>query len=243
MGAMLDYTLTADELAQLRAEHRRTRDQREADRIKAVVSLASGWAAEQVAAVLLIDPNTVRNSFRRYRQGGLSGLLQVQYHGSDCALDDAELAALDLHVQGHLYLTAKEVAVWVEEQFAVVYTASGMTALLHRLGFVYKKPKAVPGKADAKAQEAFLGGYAMSKFALTALTHGVRREGRDAGIRATVICPGYVATDMTANETEIPRQDMTQPGDLAELVETVLRLPNNAAVSELLVHCQYEPML
>ena len=105
---MLDYTLTAEELAQLRAEHRRTRDQREADRIKAVVSLASGWTAEQVAAVLLIDPNTVRNYFRRYRQGGLPGLLQVQYHGSDCALDDAELAALDLHVQGHLYLTARK---------------------------------------------------------------------------------------------------------------------------------------
>ena len=86
-------------------------------------------------------------------------------------------------------------------------------------------------------------GYAMSKFALTALTHGVRREGRDAGIRATVICPGYVATDMTAKETEIPRADMTQPGDLAEMVDMLLRLPNNAAVSELLVHCQYEPML
>jgi NAD(P)-dependent dehydrogenase (short-subunit alcohol dehydrogenase family) len=86
-------------------------------------------------------------------------------------------------------------------------------------------------------------GYAMTKFAVVALTHGVRREGRDAGIRATVICPGYVATDMTANETEIPRRDMTQPDDLAELVETVLRLPNNASVSELLVHCQFEPML
>ena len=69
----------------------------------------------------------------------------------------------------------------------------------------------------------------------------MRREGRDAGIRATVICPGYVATDMTANETEI-RATMSQPGDLAELVETV-RLPNNASVSELLVHCQFEPML
>lgn len=86
-------------------------------------------------------------------------------------------------------------------------------------------------------------GYAMSKFAVVALTHGIRREGRAAGIRATVICPGYVATDMTANEIEIPRHEMTQPGDLAELVETVLRLPNNAGISELLVHCQYEPML
>lgn len=86
-------------------------------------------------------------------------------------------------------------------------------------------------------------GYAMTKFAVAALTHGIRREGRDVGIRATVVCPGYVATDMTAAETEIARHEMTQPGDLAVLIETLLRLPNNAGVSELLVHCQYEPML
>ncbi len=86
-------------------------------------------------------------------------------------------------------------------------------------------------------------GYAMSKFAVAALTHGIRREGRDAGIRATVVCPGYVATDMTVGETEIERHEMTQPEDLAVLIQTLLCLPNNAGVSELLVHCQYEPML
>jgi transposase len=34
-----------------------------------------------------------------------------------------------------------------------------MTALLHRLGYVYKKPKLVPGKADAEAQRTFLESY------------------------------------------------------------------------------------
>lgn len=86
-------------------------------------------------------------------------------------------------------------------------------------------------------------GYAMTKFAVVALTHGLRREGRAAGIRATVICPGYVATDMTLNDDEIPRHEMSQPGDIARLVETALMLPNNASVSEMLVHCQFEPML
>ncbi|MBR1142574.1 SDR family NAD(P)-dependent oxidoreductase [Bradyrhizobium sp. AUGA SZCCT0431] len=86
-------------------------------------------------------------------------------------------------------------------------------------------------------------GYAMTKFAVVALTHGLRREGRAAGIRATVVCPGYVATDMTLNDDEIPRHEMSQPGDIARLVETVLMLPNNASLSELLVHCQFEPML
>jgi NAD(P)-dependent dehydrogenase (short-subunit alcohol dehydrogenase family) len=86
-------------------------------------------------------------------------------------------------------------------------------------------------------------GYAMTKFAVVAMTHGIRREGRAAGIRATVVCPGYVATDMTLQDDEIPRHEMSQPEDIAQLVETALCLPNNASVSELLIHCQFEPML
>ena len=50
----------------------------------------------------------------------------------------------------------KAVAHWVEENSGVSYTESGMTTVLHRLGYVYKKPKLVPGKADRQAQEQFL---------------------------------------------------------------------------------------
>ena len=57
------------------------------------------------------------------------------------------------------------------------------------------------------------------------------------------ICPGYVATDMTVGEDEIPRHEMSQPADIAGLVATALSLPDNASVSELLIHCQFEPML
>ncbi len=74
---MLDYSLSREQLDELRAAHRRTRDQREADRIKAVVALATGWTAEEVAELLQIDPNTVRNHFKRYRTEGLAGLNRV----------------------------------------------------------------------------------------------------------------------------------------------------------------------
>lgn len=156
---MADYSLPASELADLRAAHRGTRDKREADRIKAVILLARGWSAEDVADALLIDPNTVRNQWKRYRQGGLPALLHVAYRGSACELSEADLAVLDAHLQTRLYLSAKDVAAWVEEIFGVVYTVSGMTAVLRRLGFVYKKPKLVPGKANREAQEAFLAEY------------------------------------------------------------------------------------
>ena len=86
-------------------------------------------------------------------------------------------------------------------------------------------------------------GYAMSKFAVVALTHAVRRLGWDDGVRATALCPSFVATDMTAHVTAVPRGEMIQPADLAELVATALALPNNAVVAELLVNCRLEDML
>ncbi len=85
-------------------------------------------------------------------------------------------------------------------------------------------------------------GYAMSKFAVVALTQEVRRLGWEHGIRATALCPGFVATDMTA-KANWPREAMTRPEDVAVLVETVLRLPNTATVGELRVNCRFEALL
>jgi NAD(P)-dependent dehydrogenase (short-subunit alcohol dehydrogenase family) len=86
-------------------------------------------------------------------------------------------------------------------------------------------------------------GYAMSKFAVMALTQEVRRLGWDHGIRATALCPGFVDTDMTAHVTKWPREQMSRPEDLAMLAEALLRLPNTASVAELLVNCRHEDML
>lgn len=86
-------------------------------------------------------------------------------------------------------------------------------------------------------------GYAMSKFAVMALTQDVRRQGWEHGIRATAVCPGFVDTGMTAHVTKVARDAMTRPEDIAALIESVLRLPNTATVAELLVNCRHEDTL
>jgi NAD(P)-dependent dehydrogenase (short-subunit alcohol dehydrogenase family) len=86
-------------------------------------------------------------------------------------------------------------------------------------------------------------GYAMSKFCVVALTQAIRREGWEKGIRATALCPGFVATDMTHHVTSFPRERMSRPEDLAALVEAVMRLPNTATVGELSVNCRFEALL
>lgn len=81
-------------------------------------------------------------------------------------------------------------------------------------------------------------GYAMTKFAAVALSHATRRAGWEDGVRCTALCPGFVATDMTADVETFPHERMMAPGDIAEVVLTVLGLSNNASIAELVINCR-----
>ena len=85
--------------------------------------------------------------------------------------------------------------------------------------------------------------YNMSKFAVLALTHSVRRLGWEKGVRSTALCPSFVRTDMTAGTDRIAAELMSDPADIAELVATLIGLPNTAAIAELLVNCRLEDMV
>ncbi|HYX02097.1 MAG TPA: SDR family NAD(P)-dependent oxidoreductase [Reyranella sp.] len=81
-------------------------------------------------------------------------------------------------------------------------------------------------------------GYAMTKFAAVALSHATRRAGWEDGVRCTALCPGFVATDMTADVETFPHEQMMAPGDIAEVVLTVLGLSNTASIAELVINCR-----
>jgi len=67
---------------------------------------------------------------------------------------------MDDYLSGTTYLRAQDVVAYVKKTFGVVYTVAGMTDLLKRLGFVYKKPTLTPGKhPDVAIQQAFIESY------------------------------------------------------------------------------------
>jgi len=84
------------------------------------------------------------------------------------------------------------------------------------------------------------GAYSMTKFAVLALAHGLRHAGFEDGIRATAICPGFVATDMAMALTEMPPAEMTQPEDIATIVEMVLDQPNTTSLPVIAVNCRVD---
>ena len=137
--------------------------------------------------------------------------------------DESELDALwEINVKGPLFLT---------RACLPALKASGQGRVVN-IGSLSGKPV----RNDNAA-------YNLTKFAVMALTHGTRRLGWEEGVRATALCPSFVATDLTADVTKVAREEMIDPADLAEIAATVIALPNTAAVAELLVNCRLEDTL
>lgn len=91
-----------------------------------------------------------------------------------------------------------------------------------------------------RIRSAGAGLYGMSKFALTALSQGLRQCGKESGVRSTAICPSYVATDMAQGLTSVSDADLTQPQDIATIIRTVLSLPASASIVEVPVNWTVE---
>jgi transposase len=162
MNKLLTKTQRQELLGELSLESNR----RFADRIRVILLIDDGKKMRDIAEFLFLDEGTVRNWRRRYEEGGIERLLNDHYMGRVALLDEQQVAELSKELSSQVYPTAKDVIELVEQRFGITYTVGGMTSLLHRLGFSYKKPKGVPAKADADSQRHFLRRYRGAK------THG-----------------------------------------------------------------------
>ncbi len=155
---MKNFYLTHEQQIMLRLEHKRAKKHsaKLAYRINAVLLLGTGWTLEQVSNALLLDIETLRSYIEKFEEGGVKKLLENNHHGKQKFLTHAQIAQLVSHLESNLYRSTLDVILFVKREFNVCYSRSGMTKLLHELGFTYKKPKLIPSGIDFQAQEDFL---------------------------------------------------------------------------------------
>lgn len=163
---MKDF-LTEEQVKVLKQTHRTIKDKKLADRIKAVLSLNAGFEYSYVAQILLLDEGTLRRYVQKYEETGVAGLLEYRYTGGHSRLSLNQEQELKTYLKNHTKRIAKEVVAYVFETYGYKYSVIGITKLLHRLGFSYKKPKVVSGKASREKQEEFLKKYEEVKSGLT----------------------------------------------------------------------------
>lgn len=146
--------------ALLKKEQKVNRDKRVYVKVTVLLMLDQGLDIALIASCLGIDDSTVYRYVQLYRSSSsLSDYITnnwVAYHGR---LDEQQESALKTEVSSHLYTTSAEVCAWILHTFGVRYSTQGVVKLLHRLGFVFKKAKHVPGFADVDKQMAHLAKF------------------------------------------------------------------------------------
>ncbi|MFN9114945.1 MAG: IS630 family transposase, partial [Bacteroidota bacterium] len=140
-------------------QHRRERDRRLADRIKIILAFNQGYSAAEIAAMLLIDEETPRRYLDAFLADGLKQLLSLKYKGSEPLLSDEQKSSLKIHLSEHTYLSSKEITLYIKNRYNLKISISSCRAILKNLGFVYRKPKVIPGKVNEKNQIEFVEKY------------------------------------------------------------------------------------
>jgi NAD(P)-dependent dehydrogenase (short-subunit alcohol dehydrogenase family) len=76
--------------------------------------------------------------------------------------------------------------------------------------------------------------YGAAKAAVIQFTNTLNRGEQEHGVRATAISPGFVDTPMT-DWNPVPKEEMIQPEDCAEIVRLLLRLSPYARIPHIVV--------
>ena len=148
--------LNSEERVNLIKSHRKERNGKIPDRIKAVLLFDKDYSYQKIAEILLLDDETIRRHIKDYFQ---KNKLAPESGGSESYLSAAETKALIKHLNDETYLYVKEICSYVKKAYGISYSISGMTKWLYANGFRYKKPHAVPAKADKQKQQEFVNQY------------------------------------------------------------------------------------
>ena len=156
----MNMQLSPEEKQELEVRHNQEKNHRKADRIKSVLLRDEGWSLNKIAQALRIHNDTVSRYIIDYLE---SDSFDFNYKGSSEQLSKKQSKQLIKHLEDNLYTKVVEIVAYVESEFNLQYTVSGMTDWLKRNNFSYKSPKGTPSKADVEKQKEFIEIYGQLK--------------------------------------------------------------------------------
>jgi len=212
----------------------------------ALVTGASSGIGQAIAADLLALGWDVTAVSRDPARGAPDGAFAVAADvGQEAACVDAVARHLERFGRLDLLVSAAGVnlpgniaeapiAVW-EQQMAVngrgpyLLAREAIPALVQARGLIVVVASLV---AVEGAQT--MGAYAASKHAALGVVRSLNLELNARGVRATALCPAFVATPMVT-WSDVPPEEMIQPADIARMVRMLVEISPNCVLEELVV--------
>lgn len=142
-----------------RCVRRHREDHGIARRANAILLLDKGKNCAEIAEFLYLDDNTIRSWYKDYQEAGWEALSLDGWQGGKSRITLDQEAGLCTWLEGRFCRSAGEIRAYIKSKFGPSYSHSGCLKLLRRLGFEYRKPKALPRVADETKQAGFIEFY------------------------------------------------------------------------------------
>jgi transposase len=142
---------------------KQTLDKRIYQRLTAVLLIDAGQTRYEVTDILRISVRQLATWLRLFRNKGVDVLCTLHYQGDPGKLTPAQMDRLKQEIgQGH-FRNSNQIRLWLEENFGVKYTPSGVKDLLRRIGASYHKVTGFLWKAKPSEQRQFVKKYRQQK--------------------------------------------------------------------------------
>ena len=135
--AMKTICLTAQQRHEIDERRRQAQDRRIDQRLSAVLWSDAGRTREEIAELSGVSTRQVGQWLRIFRNKGPDALCTLHYRGDPGRLRPAQVERLEQEIAKGGFHNADQVRDWIEGQFGVSYSPSGVKDLLHRIGASY----------------------------------------------------------------------------------------------------------
>ena len=112
-------------------------------RANAILLLDDGKSCQAIAEFLYLDDDTIRGWYKTYREAGWDALSFDGWKGGQSRMTADQEAALCDWLEDRFCRSTVEIIAHISEKFSLHYSHFGCIKFLARLGFEYRKPKAL----------------------------------------------------------------------------------------------------
>jgi transposase len=164
----MNLPLTDEEYKIIRHAYKKAKDTRTAEYLNIILLKHKGYKQIEIADILNIDENTVCTWIKKFiNSQSLPEYLTLNYKAYIGKASFTILGKIDALVEEKSFTDVKPIISQVKSLFNIIYSVSGMSKLLKRLGFSYKEKVALPSKLNLEKQEIFALNYALLESQVT----------------------------------------------------------------------------
>jgi len=153
----IDRTVIKESIEELKDLQKKVSHRRFVLRIQMLIFLKEypRKPLKEIAKILHLHYDTLKKWWKKYKEGGLEGLLEWKVKGYPGKMKEEQLKEFEKELNEKGFRSQKEMMKWIYERFGIKYCQQGISNLMKRIGAKKKVGRRVNVKKDEKKEKEF----------------------------------------------------------------------------------------